>query len=578
MSITKKLIKNTRIIILLIVLIFAIVAINPKPWNEGAAIRSVAKDSSAFNAGIPPPTGKETPVSRERIITLNNIPITNANDYFEQSNFIKNNLGINKTIMVETNKQTYTLKTKGDYKTIILNDTELVTEEYFNSTLNKTLNRTVEKQKVKKELIGTADLGLGVYDAPTNNIRKGLDLTGGTRVLLRPVSDKKVSKDDLDTAKANIEKRLNVYGLSDITAKIVSDFSGNNYISIEIAGANKEEVRELIAKQGKFEAKIANKTVFSGGADIRDVCRRAECSGLDFSQGGCGQTTNGSYACRFRFSISLSPEAAKRQAAATKNLNVVYEQGSSYLDKSIMLYLDDELVDSLKIGAELKGRALTDISISGSGSGPDIDQARTNALEQMKKLQTVLITGSLPFKLEIIQADSISPTLGKDFIKNALLIGLIAILAVASVIFIKYRKLKISIPVILTMLSEGIIILGFAALVGWNLDMAAIAGIIIAIGTGVDDQIVIADETLGKKQDEEDERAVYTWKEKIGRAFFIIMASYFTTVAAMIPLLLAGAGIVKGFALTTIAGITAGVFITRPAFAAIVEILVKHEE
>ena len=41
------------------------------------------------------------------------------------------------------------------------------------------------------------------------------------------------------------------------------------------------------------------------------------------------------------------------------------------------------------------------------------------------------------------------------------------------------------------------------------------------------------------------------------------------------PLLWAGAGLLKGFAVTTIIGISAGVFITRPAFAEIVKRVVK---
>ena len=54
------------------------------------------------------------------------------------------------------------------------------------------------------------------------------------------------------------------------------------------------------------------------------------------------------------------------------------------------------------------------------------------------------------------------------------------------------------------------------------------------------------------------------------------MAAYFTTLVAMLPLLFAGAGLLKGFAITTIFGITFGVFLTRPAFAAVVEILLKE--
>jgi preprotein translocase subunit SecD len=68
------------------------------------------------------------------------------------------------------------------------------------------------------------------------------------------------------------------------------------------------------------------------------------------------------------------------------------------------------------------------------------------------------------------------------------------------------------------------------------------------------------------------------WKDRIKNAFFIIMASYFTMVVAMIPLLSAGAGLLKGFAITTILGVSIGVFITRPAFAVIAETLLRRDD
>ena len=123
-----------------------------------------------------------------------------------------------------------------------------------------------------------------------------------------------------------------------------------------------------------------------------------------------------------------------------------------------------------------------------------------------------------------------------------------------------------------TLVCELFLILAFAALVGWNLDIAAIAGILAAIGTGVDDQIVIIDEAVhGRKED-------INSKERLKRAFFIIFAAYAATVAAMIPLWNAGAGLLRGFALTTIAGVTIGVFLTRPAFASVIEHLEEDEE
>jgi len=43
----------------------------------------------------------------------------------------------------------------------------------------------------------------------------------------------------------------------------------------------------------------------------------------------------------------------------------------------------------------------------------------------------------------------------------------------------------------------------------------------------------------------------------------------------MIPLWWVGVGMLKGFAFTTVMGLAFGVFIARPAYAAVVEILLK---
>ncbi len=562
----KKATRNIRIIILLVFLVLALIAIHPNPWAEGLAIRNVAKNSSASIAGIQSPTPKVTPMSRERMLLINNKPIHSLKDYYD---FV-NTLEINRTFTIKTNKNIYKLTALPEYKITYLNETEnkTIIEEVYNETTNETVNvtKTIEVQKFEKELIGVADIGLALYLAPTTNIRKGLDLSGGSRVMLEP--EDKISKQDLDFTIDNIKQRLNVFGLTDIIVRPASDLEGNDFIIVEIAGATKEEVKDLLAKQGKFEAKIANNTVFRGGNDVTYVCRTPECSGID-PQVGCGQITDG-WSCRFRFSIALSPEAAQKQAEATKDLEIVIEEEQDYLSESLLLFLDDELVDELRIGAELKGNPVTDISISGSGVGQTQQAAMADALKNMKRLQTILITGSLPVKLEIVKTDTISPVLGEEFIKNALLIGLVAILAVAATVFIRYKKLVVSIPMIINMVSEAIIILGVAALIGWNLDLAAIAGIIIAIGTGIDHQIIITDETLiGKKA------KFASWKDKLKKAFFIIFAAYFTTVVAMLPLYRVGAGLLKGFALTTILGVTIGVLITRPAFAAIIEIFTQ---
>ena len=54
------------------------------------------------------------------------------------------------------------------------------------------------------------------------------------------------------------------------------------------------------------------------------------------------------------------------------------------------------------------------------------------------------------------------------------------------------------------------------------------------------------------------------------------MGAYLTTTFAMIPLIFAGAGLLKGFAIMTIIGVSIGVFIARPAYANVIEILLKE--
>ena len=123
-----------------------------------------------------------------------------------------------------------------------------------------------EKRQISFIAPDDIDLGITVYDAPKSNILLGLDLQGGTRVVLQP--DEKLSKEDMETLVDNLEERINLLGLSDVIIKSAQDLSGSQFIVIEIAGANEKDVENILAKQGKFEAKIGNKTVFKGGKEV----------------------------------------------------------------------------------------------------------------------------------------------------------------------------------------------------------------------------------------------------------------------------------------------------------------------
>jgi preprotein translocase subunit SecD len=441
-----------------------------------------------------------------------------------------------------------------------LDDYSLAFENKFLSGDNeKTIIKTRANEYILYDNIAPDII---VAKIPDTNLKLGLDLAGGSRAIVKAENKSLTSKEvgDLVDITSN---RLNEFGLTDLKVVPVSDLSGNNFMLIEIAGATPKDLKKLISEQGKFEAKIGNETVFEGGSrDISSVGRDAQNARIE----GCDQSQEG-YFCRFSFTITLSGDAAKKHAEVTEDLEVNITPQGNYLDKQLDLFLDDKLVSSLLISESLKGRVTTQISISGSGEGATEEEAYDTAQAEMKQLQTVLITGSLPYKLEIIKLDTISPTLGNTFVRSILLAGLAAFVVVSIIIFIRYKRFKASVALLLTSISEVIIILGIASLISWNLDLPSLAGILATIGTGIDDLIILIDESKNNM--------LISLKQRLKRAFAIIMGAYFTSLVSLLPLLWAGAGLLKGFAITTIIGISVGVLITRPAFSDMIKRIEK---
>jgi preprotein translocase subunit SecD len=437
-----------------------------------------------------------------------------------------------------------------------LEDYSKIFQEKFISGENvKTIIQTKDSEII---LFSNKSLEITVSEIPLTNIKTGLDISGGAKALIQ-AEDRELSQEESEELARIIKNRLNVYGIEDIKVDPISDLSGNNFVKIEIAGTTPSDLRRLISEQGKFEAKIGNEVVFVGGEkDITSVSR----SGQDVLIESPRPSEDG-YFSNFRFSIYLSQAAAERHAEITDKLDLNQTVNGLYLSERLDLFLDNELVDSLLISDGLKGIVTTQISISGSSSGLTPDEASENARIEMNQLQTVLITGSLPYKVEILSLNTISPSLGKEFLYSIFLAGVVALLAVTLIISFRYRRVKSSLALLLTILSELIIILGVASLIKWNLDLPSIAGILATIGTGIDQQIIILDEARR-------ERSIGI-NRRMKRAFTIILGAYFTALVALIPLYWAAAGFFKGFALTTIIGITAGILITRPAFSDIVK-------
>ena len=374
-------------------------------------------------------------------------------------------------------------------------------------------------------------------------IQQGLDLKGGSIIQIHletPVDTATMSK-----VTAVLDKRLNTFGVTDVKVRA----SGNQDVIVEIAGVNPEDVASVVGTPGKFEAKINNQTALTG-SDIVSV-KPYEVS---------GNTWN--------VPFTVSVEGANRFA----------QLANGQTGTPVEMYLDDQLVSSPVISAELaNGVPSTEVQVSG---GAD---SKAAAEKEAKSIQVVLQSGALPVKVSIVGISAVSADLGSQFKNGALIAGILALMVIAAIIFIRYRNPVLVIPIIITSVAELILILGVAAVIKWNIDLAAIAGILAAIGTGVDDQIIITDEVL--KEGHQTKRTKTALKFKINNAFFIIFASAATLIAAMLPLAYVGfsrgytgIGVLSGFAFTTILGVLIGIFITRPVYAKFIELLFSKDK
>jgi len=415
----------------------------------------------------------------------------------------------------------------------------------------KTMKKRHIKQflKDKKVLLLLILIVASIISISALGIQQGLDLKGGSMVQVQ--LEEPVDSETMGVVTNVLDKRLNLYGVSDVKVRP----SGDQFVIIEMAGTSPEEVERLIGSPGKFEVRIGNETapVALTGADITSV-DMYEITGTEWM-----------------VPFKVSTNGARQFAEHARGLG----------GQKVYMLLDGKPVEENppELSQELaNGKPSMELSVTGGAETVE------KAQEQANSIYTVLKTGSLPVKIEVVGANTVSAELGDQFLNGAIIAGLLAILAVSVIIFIRYRKPILVIPIIIVSVSEVLIVMGVASIIQWNIDLAAIAGLIVAVGTGVDDQIIITDEVLIKQDSGETtkKRRSTRTRMSVKNALFIIFASAGTLIAAMLPLAYVGfargatgIGTLAGFAFTIILGVLVGVFITRPAYAKFVETFLK---
>ncbi|MFD1598755.1 preprotein translocase subunit SecD [Halobellus rarus] len=366
-----------------------------------------------------------------------------------------------------------------------------------------------------------------------------------------------------------LQNKINEAGLSGGTVQQVTTAQGDNYVLVEVPNQDASSVRDIVSERGTVVIEAYYPT--ENGSDYaRDVVLQQD----DFQSIGTAQEGDGGGAyVPVTVSESVAPEFQTAMQdtglAQSGGTRCTYQADASSTEACLLLVVNGEVTNAFGMSP-----GLADSMRSGEWAGNPVFQLQTTNVSEAQEVSINLRAGALPAQLDFSQDSGgttsyISPTQGADFRVNSLLTGIIAVLAVSGTVFARYRDVRVAAPMIVTALSEVIILLGFAAGIGYPLDLSVIAGFIAVIGTGVDDLIIIADEVMAEGQI--DSRRVF--QSRFRKAFWVIGAAAATTIIAMSPLAILSLGDLQGFAIFTILGVLVGVLITRPAYGDILRAL-----
>ncbi len=188
--------------------------------------------------------------------------------------------------------------------------------------------------------------------------------------------------------------------------------------------------------------------------------------------------------------------------------------------------------------------------------------------EEAKNLAQVLKFGALPLTLNIASVETVTPTLGADYLKVGLFAGAVGLFLVILYLLFYYRALGM-VAVVSLVIAAIITYFVFVILgrtVGLALTLAGVAGAIVAIGITADSFVVYFERIRDEVREGRSLRAACDagW----ARARNTILAADFVSLLAAAILYFLSVGAVRGFAfvlgLTTLIDVMVAFMFTRP--------------
>ena len=306
------------------------------------------------------------------------------------------------------------------------------------------------------------------YIKGASDIRFGVDIKGGVNVTFQASEGYDATEEQMDAAKSVIENRLVALNITDY--EVYVDNNAHNII-LEFPWQSGEEnfdPEAAIQEIGATAYMTFRKGSTKDGALILDgsMVESAQPAYGPIAQGGASE---------YYVVLNFDKEGGKAFGEATTEL--APEKGA------ISIWLDDQPVSVATVNS-----AIT--------NGEAIITNRDFTQDEVIQLARQINSGALPFSLEVEGYETKSPTLGENSLEAMVKAGVIAFILIFLFMTLVYR-----LPGFLA----GIALLGqvaatlafvsgyFTIFPSFTLTLPGIAGIILAIGMGVDANVITAE-------------------------------------------------------------------------------------
>ncbi|MEU8565120.1 protein translocase subunit SecD [Streptomyces cyaneofuscatus] len=423
-----------------------------------------------------------------------------------------------------------------------------------------------------RAVLAVAVLLVSVYITLTMSPRLGLDLQGGTRMVLQ-AKDSATVEADRETTDRTLEvlrQRVDSLGV----AEPVLTRSGEDRIIVELPDV--QDPRQAAAVIGRT-AQLSFHEVLGAAPPGTDTApetgekrlilpdeqgTQLDLGPVRLSGAGVKDATaffEAQQAAGWTVKLDFHKDAGKDWTKLTGEA-ACHPAGDER--RRVAIVLDEKVISSPQVDPSVGCQA-------GLPSGGTQITGSFTAKEA-RDLALLIKGGALPVPVEIVEQRTVGPTLGAAAIDASAQAALIGAAATALFITFVYRLFGALAAVALA--AYGVI--SYAALVGLGvtLTLPGLAGFVLAIGMAVDANVLVFERAREECQDRPTRSLRSALTTGFQKAFSAVADSNITTLLAAGLLFFLGSGPVKGFGVTLAIGVIASMFSALVIARALTEI------